>query len=151
MYGDTEVIRRRVSALRDQGADIRALADQLVARVEGLGWSGRAADAMAERVTERATHLRAAADRHVSAADALGDHAAAVEDATEEVAQIEARAASLIADAQSRIAAIQRRNEDLAPDVQVQPDPLDEELVAFVLPPTGHRDWLQVELPGVER
>ena len=32
MYGDTEVIRRRVSALRDQGADVRALADELAAQ-----------------------------------------------------------------------------------------------------------------------
>ena len=62
MYGDSEIIRRRATQLRDQGADVRALADELVARVEGLGWTGRAADAMRERVTDRASHLRVAAE-----------------------------------------------------------------------------------------
>jgi len=31
----------------------------------------------------------------------------------------------------------------------VLPDPVDELLARFVPPPSGHRDWLTVELPGV--
>jgi hypothetical protein len=150
MYGDTEVIRRRVTALRDQGADVRALADQLVARVEGLGWTGRAAEAMRERVTDRARHLRTAADRHLTAADALAGHAEAVDAAADEIATIQARVTALVADAQARIAAIAARNEGYD-GPQVTPDPHDEALAAFVAPPPGHRDWLAVDIPGLER
>ena len=150
MYGDTELIRRRVSALRDQGADVRALADELVARVDGLGWSGRAAEAMRERVAERARHLRIAADRHVSAADALADHAEAVDTTADEIAAIQARVSAQVADAQARIAAIAARNEG-TDGPQITPDPHDEVLAAFVAPPPGHRDWLSVDLPGLER
>ncbi|KRB78545.1 hypothetical protein ASE01_04610 [Nocardioides sp. Root190] len=150
MYGDTELIRRRVSELRDQGADVRALADQLVARVEGLGWAGRAGEAMQERVSARAGHLRTAADQHVAAADALADHAEAVDGAVEEIAAIEGRTTARIADARTRVRAIEARNEG-ADGVQVTPDPADEALLAFVPPPPAHRDWLTVEIPGPER
>ncbi|MEV5000044.1 hypothetical protein MRBLML1_000590 [Nocardioides sp. LML1-1-1.1] len=150
MYGDSEVIRRRVSAVRDQGADVRALADELVARVDGLGWTGRAAEAMRERVTERARHLRAAADRHVAAADALADHAEAVDTTADEIAATEARVRALVTDAQGRVAAIAARNER-NDGPQITPDPLDETLAAFTPPPAGHRDWLAVEVPGLER
>src|SRR5688500_12159789 len=71
MYGDTAVIRRRVSQLREQGTDIRALADQLVGQAEQVTWRGRAADAMRERVRDRAAQLRDCAGRHEGAADAL--------------------------------------------------------------------------------
>lgn len=149
MYGDTELIRRRVSALRDQGAEVRALAEELVARVEGLGWTGRAADAMTARVTDRATHLRAAADGHVAAADALADHAEAVDVATDDIASVEARVSAMVMDAQGRVAAIHANNENGGPPVT--PDPIDEILAAFVAPPRGHRDWLDVDIPGLER
>lgn len=150
MYGDTELIRRRVSALRDQGADVRALADELVARVEGLGWSGRAAEAMGQRVGDRAGHLRTAAERHVAAADALADHAAALDVATEEIAAAEVRVSALVADAQARIEEIAARNER-HDGPTIEPDHVDEVLAAFVAPPSGHRDWLTVDLPGQER
>ncbi|MFC7505546.1 hypothetical protein ACOACQ_13660 [Nocardioides sp. CPCC 206347] len=149
MYGDTELIRRRVSALRDQGAEVRALADELVARVEGLGWTGRAADAMTERVSDRARHLRTAASGHVAAADALASHAEAVDLATDDIANVEARVTAMVADARARIAAIAAANEDGRP--AVTPDPTDETLAAFVAPPRGHRDWLDVDVPGLER
>ncbi|WGX97382.1 putative T7SS-secreted protein [Nocardioides sp. L-11A] len=150
MYGDSEVIRRRASQLRDQGADVRSLADQLVARVEGLGWTGRAAEAMRERVTDRASHLRVAADRHAAAADALADHAESVDAVREEIATTQARVTALVADAQARIAAIASRNE-ISDGPLISPDPLDEALVAFTPPPDGHRDWLAVDVPGLER
>lgn len=148
MDGDTDVIRRRVSALRDQGADVRALADQLVARVEGLGWSGRAAEAMAARVTERAAHLRVVADRHVAAADALGDHVEAVDATAEEIAQTQARVETMIADARARVEQIAEANRGGA---AITPDPADEALLAFEPPPRGHRAWLEVDVPGLER
>lgn len=150
MYGDSEIIRRRASQLRDQGADVRALADELVARIEGLGWTGRAADAMRERVTDRASHLRLAAERHTGAADALAAHAESVDAVREEIAGTAARVGALVADARARIAAIAARNE-AGDGPQVAPDPLDETLAAFTPPPAGHRDWLAVDIPGLER
>ncbi len=150
MYGDSETIRRRAMQLRDQGADVRALADQLVARVEALGWTGRAAEAMRERVTDRASHLRTAADRHVGAADALADHAEKVDGVREEIAATQARVSALVDDARARISAIAARN-DASDGPAVQPDPLDEVLDAFTPPPNGHRDWLHVDVPGLER
>ena len=49
MYGDSGVMRKRAAQLREQGGDIRALADHLVAQTESIAWTGRAADAMRER------------------------------------------------------------------------------------------------------
>ncbi|MEJ7834263.1 MAG: hypothetical protein WKF79_15220, partial [Nocardioides sp.] len=79
MYGDTGVMRKRVAQLREQGVDIRSLADQLVSQTESIGWSGRAADSMRERIKERASHLRAAAGQHETAADALDKHLQSVD------------------------------------------------------------------------
>ncbi|HWJ81705.1 MAG TPA: hypothetical protein VNS55_05665 [Nocardioides sp.] len=122
MYGESDLIRRRADQLRDQGADVRALADQLVARTDALGWTGRAAEAMRARVADRAAHLRGAADRHDRAADALGRHGAAVDDLKDRIAAAEKRGAALGADGR-------------APS-------------GFVPPAPGHRDWLDAELPG---
>src|SRR6478672_3009808 len=69
MYGDTAAGRKRVAQLREQGGDIRALAARLVARAEAVPWHGKAAEAMRERIRERAGHLRAAAAQHEVAAD----------------------------------------------------------------------------------
>ncbi|WP_435771501.1 WXG100 family type VII secretion target [Nocardioides sp. SYSU DS0651] len=148
MYGDSDRVRRRATELRDQGADVRALADQLVARTQAVGWGGRAADAMRTRVADRATHLRTAADAHVGAADALERHARSVDAVKDEIAAVEARVADLVGDARGRIAAIAARNEQ-GDGPTVTPDPEDELLAAFAPPPPGHRDWLSVELPGL--
>lgn len=148
MYGDSDLIRRRVSQLRDQGADVRALADQLVARTEALGWSGRAATAMRDRVAERAHHLRAAADLHARAADALRAHVDRVDSVRDEIAAVEARVADLVAAARERLAAIDASNQ-AGDGPRITPDPADEVLAGFAPPARGHRDWLTVELPGL--
>ncbi|MCW2814592.1 MAG: hypothetical protein JWN84_2047 [Nocardioides sp.] len=150
MYGDTEVLRRRVDQLREQAVDIRGLADQLVARTESTGWTGRAADSMRVRVTERATHLRGAAAQHESAAEALEKHVHEVETVQERIAEVERRATDLVAEARTRTADVQRRAADAdGTGVRVEPDPDDVVLCAFEAPPSGHRDWLDVELPGL--
>lgn len=149
MYGDTELLRRRVDALREQAVDIRSLADQLVSRTEATGWSGRAADSMRVRVTERATHLRGAAAQHESAADALERHVLQVEATQETIAAVERRAVVLVADARTRLADVERRNADSDAGLTIEPDPDDVVLGAFEAPASGHRDWLSVELPGL--
>ena len=121
MYGDSSDIRKRAGQVRDQGADIRALADQLVATTEALGWTGRAARDLHTRVTDRAAHLRAVATRHVTAADLLVRHA-------QEVAEL-----------QERIAEAEERFDDLRASGELVTDAEP--------PPRGHKDWLTFELP----
>ena len=136
MYGDTEVVRRRAGQLRDQAGDVRLLADQLVARTDALGWTGRAAASLRERIQERATHLRRVADSHDTAADSLDHHALEAAGVRDHIAELERRATSLTADARTRLA-------------RGAGDDHDEVLAAFDPPPSGHLDWLTVDLPGL--
>ncbi|MDQ4051815.1 MAG: hypothetical protein M3237_03815 [Actinomycetota bacterium] len=141
---------RRVGELREQGADIRALADQLVARTEALGWSGRAAESMRHRIRDRATHLRAAAAQHDTAADSLERHAHEVARVQEAIADSERKVTALVADARTRIARIEAGNESRADSgVHTLPDADDRSLAGFDPPPSGHKDWLTVDLPGL--
>jgi chromosome segregation ATPase len=119
MYGDTGVMRKRVSDLREQGDDIRATADHLVSRTESIEWSGRAGDALRDRVRERATHLRHVATAHDAAADSLERHLLQVDDAKEAIEDAERRARQIASDAEPAMP-----------------------------PPSGHKDWLAVETSG---
>jgi hypothetical protein len=148
MYGDADVMRKRTDQLREQAVDLRGLADLLVAQTEGIGWTGRAADSMRERVRDRATHLRAAAAQHDTAADSLDRHLQEVETVKDAIAETERRATTLVADASTRVARIAAAN-DAEPDVRRVPDADDETLVAFAPPRPGHKDWLTVSLPGL--
>ena len=150
MYGDTEVIRKHVTRLREQGADIRTMADNMVGQVEGIAWNGRAADTMRERMRERASRLREAAGRHDAAADSLEKHLLEVDTTKESIATTQSKATAMITDAQGRIASIQAQTGlGSVGDVRRVPDPADEELAAFVPPDPGHKDWLAVDLPGL--
>lgn len=145
MYGDTAVIRRRVTQLREQAVDLRALGDSLVGQADTLAWGGRAAEAMRERVRDRATHLHEAAHRHDDAAEALARHLTAVDRTQEQVADAERRITSRIADARGRMAAAESASE--AQGVWIQADPEDVALCSLQTPPSGHRDWLELEIP----
>lgn len=145
MYGDPDDLRSRVDDLREQAIDVRSMADHLVAQTDGIGWTGRAADAMRQRVGERAGHLRAAAAEHDTAADALADHAQEVERLQEAIAETEARVADLTAEARTRVAR-RAHDDDAARDAVAEQE--DDLLLAFTGPPPGHRDWLDVEVPG---
>lgn len=147
MYGDTAVLRRRAAQLREQGGDIRALADQLVARSEAVAWTGRAASMMRERMRDRAALLRDTARSHESAADSLVVHLGEVDRLTEAIAGIEHKAASLVGDARARLA--ERESHGDPDGVRREPTPEDRVLLAFAPPPSGHRDWLDVSLPGL--
>lgn len=147
MYGDTDVLRRHVDRLREQADDIRSAADELVARTESLTWSGRAADSMRFRVSERATHLRGSAAQHDAAADSLDRHLQEVDGAKDSIASIEQRVTALAADARTRVAQTERAAKESG--LAVEPDADDVRLASFAAPPPGHRDWLAVELPGL--
>ncbi len=157
MYGDTLVMRRRAAQLREQGEDIRAMAEQLVNHSDEVAqahvWSGRAADAMRERVRDRASHLREAANAHDSAAASLEKHLAECDRLGESITGIERRASSLVADARTRIARIeasQPADHDGDPaHVRATATREDQSLASFSPPPPGHKDWLTVELPGL--
>ncbi len=122
MYGDTDVMRRHAGRLREQGDAIRAMADQLVSQAEAVTWAGRAGDAMRERIRERATRLREAAERHDHAADTLESHSQLVDELKDSIAETERRATALLDDGA---------------------------LPSFESPAPGHKDWLAVTLPGV--
>lgn len=140
MYGDTLVMRKRAGQLREQGDDLRAMADQLVARSEAIAWRGRAADAMRTRVKERASHLRDAANSHDAAAAALDRHLGEVDLLKEAIVEAERKAGSRVAEAQAQVTRSEY-DESAATDD-------DRALVDLTLPPSGHLDWLALELPG---
>jgi hypothetical protein len=127
MYGDTLVMRKRAAQLREQGEDIRAMAEQLVHHsgevAHESGWTGRAADAMRERVRDRAAHLREAANAHDTAAASLEKHLTECDRLGDAISEIERKASTLVAE--------------------------EESLAGFTPPPPGHKDWLTVELPGL--
>ena len=147
MYGDSGVMRKRAAQIREQGTDIRAMADQLVAQTESIAWTGRAADAMRERIRDRAAHLREVAAAHDTAADSLERHTQQVDVLKDQIALTERKADKLVTDARARVAQIESADD---PDgVHRAPDPEDETLTAFAPPPSGHKDWLTVNLPGL--
>lgn len=140
MYGDTAAGRKRVAQLREQGGDVRALAARLVSQAEAVPWHGKAADAMRERIKERAGHLRAVAAQHETAAESLAQHLGEVDTLKEAIDTRSHKAATLVEDARSRA------SQD---GEGARPDESDATLLAFDPPPTGHQDWLTVDLPGL--
>jgi methyl-accepting chemotaxis protein len=123
MYGDTEAMRKHVARLREQGRDIRAMADHLLGQSEAVSWPGRAGHALRERVREQAARLRETAQRHESAAEALDAHGQLVDELKDTIAEAERRATALLEDGA---------------------------LPQFEPPAPGHKDWLALSLPGVE-
>ena len=152
MYGDTAAACKRVSQLREQAGDVRALADRLVSQAESVPWQGRAAEAMRTRVKERAAHLKAVAARHDTAAESLTRHVAEVDLVKETIESRSHKAAAMAEEARTRAAraeyadtaASARGEAATALDAEA-----DAALVAFDPPPAGHKDWLTVDLPGL--
>jgi hypothetical protein len=147
MYGDSGVMRKRAAQIREQATDIRAMADQLVAQTEGIAWTGRAADAMRERIRDRAANLRDVAGAHDTAADSLERHLLEVDVLKDQIADTERKVDKLMTDARARVG--RTESADDPEGVRRTPDPEDETLSAFSPPPSGHKDWLTVNLPGL--
>jgi hypothetical protein len=140
MYGDTEAIRGLARTMRDQGAALRSEAERLLTRAEAVPWQGLAADAMRARVRTQVRALRRTAELADDAAVALDRHADEVDRLKALIAAIERKVMALVAAARERLSGLV---------ASVLPDPLDELLDRFVPPPSGHRDWLLVDLPGL--
>jgi hypothetical protein len=140
MYGDTEAIRGLARTMRGQGRELRAEAEHLRSRAEATAWEGLAADAMRLRVRQQTGALHHTADLADEAARALDRHADEVDRLKALIAAIEATVHRLVAAAKERLGGLLDH---------VLPDPVDELLARFVPPPSGHRDWLSVELPGL--
>ena len=107
------------------------MAEQLVTHSDEIAWTGRAADAMRERVRDRAAHLREAAHAHDTAADSLEKHLAECDRLTEAIAGVE----------RARVVARRRRPHPDRPDparaadhdgVRATPTHEDQALAAFV-------------------
>jgi uncharacterized protein YukE len=147
MYGDSTAMRKRAAQLREQGTDVRSLADRLVAQVEALPWTGRAAADLRERIKARASHLRDCAELHEDAAESLEKHLAEIDKLKDAIAGTERKAGSLVADARSRIGELTRHDDPAG--VRREPSDTDLLLDQFDPPPSGHKHWLTVSLPGL--
>lgn len=147
MYGETAAVRRRAAQLREQGTDVRAIADGLVAQLDAIDWQGRAATDLRGRIQDRAAHLRDCAAHHENAAEALEKHLDEVDHLKEAITGIERKSRSLVADARSRIAEVSAHRDPAG--VVREPSDADRVLDAFTPPPTGHKDWLAVSIPGL--
>ena len=143
MYGDTEVIRALARTVRGHGATIHAEAGLLLARAEATPWEGLAAEAMRLRVRTQVLALRRTAQLHKDAATALERHADDVDRLKALIAAIEHKVMALVEAARGRLSGLAGLLDT------VLPDPVDELLARFVPPPSGHRDWLTVDLPGL--
>jgi len=140
MYGDTEAIRALATTIRGHAAAISAEADVLLVRAETTPWEGLAADAMRFRVRAQVVALRHTAELHEDAATALERHADEVDRIKALILAVERKVMAMVEAARSRLSGLVDA---------VLPDPVDELLARFVPPPTGHRDWLSIDLPGV--
>ena len=144
MYGDTETIRGLARTMRTQAGARRAEAGMLLGRAETTPWTGLAADAMRLRVRAQVASLRHTASLADDAAEALERHADEVDRLKALIAAIEQKVMAMVSAARARLGELA----GLA--ASVLPDPLDELLAQFDPPPSGHRDWLTVSLPGLD-
>lgn len=151
MYGDTVVLRGLAQRMEDQAREIRREAEDLVRCSNEVLWSGRAAEAMRQRMRERAGALRATAAEHEDAGAALRAHADRVDAVKARIDSIARRVQWMVEDATSRMATLVRDRGAAGRDLLLEQ--VDEILLGFRPPPPGHRDWLEVpdRLPGVSR
>jgi hypothetical protein len=140
MYGDTQAIRGLARTMRGEAVALRSEADALLARAEAVPWTGLAADAMRGRVRAQVGSLRHTAALADDAAGALDRHADEVDRLKALIVAIEHQVMALVGAAKDRLAGLVDA---------VLPDPLDQLLARFDPPPSGHRDWLLVDLPGL--
>lgn len=140
MYGDSAEIRELAARLRRRAEEVRETADRLAGRVARVEWRGRAAEAMRVRVRAGVGDLRAVAGDYERAAAALERHADEVDRLNALIARIEQRVRSLVSEARGRLGGLADG---------LLGDPLDRLLDHLPTPPSGHKDWLTLSIPGV--
>jgi hypothetical protein len=127
VYGDTATLRQLAHQMNERAGGLRCCRQALGDQIRSTPWTGQAAGALRAVAESRLAQLDRCVHRHEEAARALARHA-------EEVDRLKALIASL---------------EHRARDVVT--GPLGHLLDHFVAPPTGHLDWLRVDLPGLGR
>lgn len=137
-YGDPGAVRALAAGLRDRAGDVRDEAARLRALVDACPWTGWAADAMRQRAAATLGGLHRTADRHDEAAEALDRHAAEVERRQAQVAAVERAFHALVEAVRSRVDGLVGGVADSW---------LEGWLRRVVVPPAGHRDWLDVDVP----
>jgi hypothetical protein len=116
------------------------LAIALLRGAETVPWSGVAADAMRSTAREHAAGLRACAEAHARAAEALVRHAQEVDRVKELIASVERRVLGALDSATSGLAGVVGH---------VVPDAVGQWARDFDPPAHGSRAWLDVHLPAV--
>lgn len=131
MYGDPQHLRVLAHRLEEEGLRVDAGATRLRRGAAGVRWESTAAGLMRRRAEDQVRSMQEVARRYAAAASAVRDHAAAVEQQLDRIRQVEDQVRQLGA-----------RLEHLAgtPAAAVGL----ARLGALALPPTGHRDWLEV-------
>ena len=103
---------------------------------------------MRERVRDRAAHLREVAAAHDTAADSLERHLSEVDVLKDAIAQIRAQGRAARG-RRARPASRGSTTPTTPPASTAPPTPRTSALAAFTPPPSGHKDWLTVNLPGL--
>ena len=149
MYGDTLVMRRRAAQLREQGEDIRTMAEQLVTRSDEVGVAGRgvpptpcgtgSASAPPTCATPPTPTTSRPPRSRSTSASATGSPSPSP-------ASSAGPRPSWPTPAPASPGCRARPDDDAVRPTATRED---QALVAFAPPPSGHKDWLDVELPGL--
>ena len=149
MYGDTGVIRRLATQMAEQGTEIRSDADQLVKSSQLVVWEGRAAQAMRERMAERAVALRRTADEHDDAAQALRHHADEVDRLKDLIREIANRVRGL--DRGRQVPSGRPRRQGARPDQEGHPRPHRRDALQLPTAPRGPQGLARRARPAAGR
>jgi hypothetical protein len=146
MYGDTAVVRALARSMRERASDLRADAGAIAAGAEAVPWTGLAADAMRRAAHDHAGMVRACADAHEAAAEALERHAVEVDLLKDLIGAIERRAGQLLESVAGGVAgSVAGLVDHVLPDGV--PACVADWAHRFEPPPSGSRLWLDVQLP----
>ncbi|MGZ4445532.1 MAG: hypothetical protein ACXVWZ_11730 [Nocardioides sp.] len=151
MYGEPSKIREVAARLERRADQLRADADRLHAASRDIGWTSVAADRMRQQAAQRRDDLRSVAQEYDEAGQRVREHAAEVQRLLDLIASIEHQVRSIVAGAIDRVRHALSDVVGGIKDALTPGDEHDRSLAETPLPPSGHRDWLDMPdvVPGV--
>lgn len=151
MYGEPSRIREVAVRLERRAEELRSEAHRLHAASEDSPWVSAAADRMRAHARDRRDELRQVSREYDEAAARVRAHAAAVQRLLDLIAAIERQVRAIVDEALERLEDAVGDVLDGVKDALTPGDERDRLVAATPLPPTGHRDWLELPdlVPGV--